>query len=542
MVRMSQSSEPEEWGESRSTLAVKRVSVSMWKVTDTLKKAVFSDNKSAKTTDSDQKLEEIADIIRTYRGVDLQVSSEKEEVVQWVDSPLFDAGICAIVLLNIFFIGLEMDLGDVDKKGYKRDAVWIMLQWLFCLIFIAEIAIKVHYHTWRWFQMDPWSWLALAVAVLAFIDTAILMPMKESGDLRMFSLVRAIVLFRLVRVIQNTKWLKELQLVLRGFVGAIIILAWALGLILFVFYIFSIWTTTLIGHNPDYNNLEKIVNEWDTQDYFGTIGRSMYTLLQMLTLDTWASDILRPVFTQQWYLIACFVPFTMVTTYGIMNVILSVIIEQTVSASRNNAKRVKAREEGNAAATNEILKEVYMLADVELTEALTLRDFKKASEFDTEVVWRLRQLELMPEEVARLFQVIDGDGSRSLSMKEFVDGCTKLKGIARSKDLLSLQHQADAMAKQMDELGKQLRYSEKMLGLLDDCSKRMTIRFQPSVESSRRQRAERDRGRAPTQELPPMTHGGSQGLNLGATNQPRLPDFPNLVPPTTTLPAAEVDC
>jgi len=520
---------------SRSTNAIKNASVKAQKMTDSLKKSVFRETpaKMAKgEVEVDEKLEEIANIIRTYRGVDLDTGSP-DEVVRWFDSPQFDIGICAVVLLNIFIIGLEMDLGNDNKQGYDRNPVWIVLQWLFCLIFLAEIAIKVYYHTWRWFQMDPWSWLALAVATLAFVDTVILMPLKESGNLRMFSLIRCIVLFRLVKVIQNTKLMKELQLVLRGTVGATVILAWALGLIVFFLFIFSVWTTTLIGHNIDYADLGKLLHDWDSEEYFGTIGRSMYTLVQMFTLDTWASNILRPVTTQQWYFIFFFVPFTMVTTYGIMNVILSVIIEQTVSAARSNENRVRAREDMAHEAVMDVLREIYLLADVEVSEALTLKDFKKAAEEDGEVIWRLRQLDLLPDEVNRLFQVIDGDGARSLNMKEFVEGCTKLKGVARSKDLLSLQHQADAMAKQMDALGKQLRYSERMLSLLDDCSKRMTIRFQPSVESSRRQLAERDRGRAPTQEMPPVKHGGAQGLNLGATNQPRLPNLPNLIPPET---------
>jgi voltage-gated sodium channel len=510
--------------DTRSTAAIKNVTIAASKKFDRLKKAVFKDAPS-ELTDSDKKLQEIAEVIRTYRGVDLEVVAKDKEAVPWYDSPEFDIAICLVVLLNIVMIGVEMDMGDDNRQGYDRDVVWIVVQWLFCVIFFVEIGIKVYYYTWRWFQLDPWSWLALGVALLSFVDVAILMPLKQSGQLRIFSLVRCIVLLRLIKVIQRSKILKELELVMRGLVNAGATLAWALAIIVFLLYIFGVWTTTLIGHSEAYEVLFRLFNGWDNLEYFGTIGRSMFTLFQMMTLDAWSSELLRPAFKQEWYLVFLFMPFIMLTSFGILNVILSVLIEQTVTeAGKSDMSR--KREEGSVKSTRDILKELFLLSDTGCTEALTLKAFNKAAAEDGEVVWRLRQLEIEADEVRRLFKVIDGNGSRTLDIKEFVEGCTKLKGTAQSKHLLALQNQADAMALQMDALGKQLRYTERMLAMLDDISKRMKVRFQPSMESSRREMNERNRGRAPTQELPIQKNGGTRGLNLAATNQPRLPNLP----------------
>jgi len=145
-----------------------------------------------------------------------------------------------------------------------------------------------------------------------------------------------------------------------------------------------------------------------------------------------------------------------------------------------------------------------------------------------EIRWRLRSLELPLEDVKRLFQVMDGDGSRSLQEKEFVNGCSKIKGPARSKELLALQAQADNTAKQMDIMGFELQETERMLGRLDTATQRMTHRFAPAAQASRVAIRERVRGAAPLVPIPVTKKGSYAEGRLPEGNVPRMPRLPNL--------------
>merc|ERR1712146_110166 len=175
------------------------------------------------------------------------------------------------------------------------------------------------------------------------------------------------------------------------------------------------------------------------------------------------------------------------------------------------------------------IREIFLLADTFSRGVLTGDEFRTACKEDPEVQWRLRMLELPVEEAQRLFQVIDGDGQRHLHMKEFVEGCTKLKGFARSKDLLALQHQADNCSKKMDLMARELLDSELMLKRLDAITLRMQSRFGPTVMHSRRMIQERVRGAAPNKPLPPEKAGAIDPGHLQCSNMPRLPGLPNLV-------------
>jgi hypothetical protein len=71
-------------------------------------------------------VDELAEIIRTYRGVEEDDKDGPEG--PWCDTRKFDIVMCIIILLNIFVISLEMDLQDDAQSGYDRDAVWIFLR------------------------------------------------------------------------------------------------------------------------------------------------------------------------------------------------------------------------------------------------------------------------------------------------------------------------------------------------------------------------------------------------------------------------------
>ena len=56
------------------------------------------------------------------------------------------------------------------------------------------------------------------------------------------------------------------------------------ALLLLIFYIFAVICTKLFGVHPNA----------EMQEWFGTVGRSMYTLFQIMTLESWSHGIVRP--------------------------------------------------------------------------------------------------------------------------------------------------------------------------------------------------------------------------------------------------------
>jgi len=67
-------------------------------------------------------------------------------------------------------------------------------------------------------------------------------------------------------------------------------------------------------------------------DWFGTLGRSLYTLFQIMTLESWSMGIVRPVLELYPYAWAFFVPFILVTTFAVVNLVVGLIVNSMQDA------------------------------------------------------------------------------------------------------------------------------------------------------------------------------------------------------------------
>merc|ERR1719409_1718659 len=103
-------------------------------------------------------------------------------------------------------------------------------------------------------------------------------------------------------------------------------LSWTVVILVVFLYVSAVFTTSTIGRSESYVDFKKLTNGWDADDLFGTVGRSMYTLLQCMTRDSWSSMIARYVVVQQYYMAFFFILFMLVSTYGLLNLVVSVIV------------------------------------------------------------------------------------------------------------------------------------------------------------------------------------------------------------------------
>jgi voltage-gated sodium channel len=96
--------------------------------------------------------------------------------------------------------------------------------------------------------------------------------------------------------------------------------------LMLVFYVFAVMATNLFAE--------------PFPDWFGNIGRSMYTLFQVMTLEGWSMEIARPIMEKFPYAWLFFVPFIMIATFTMLNLFVAII----VSAMQSQAEQ----ESGNA--------------------------------------------------------------------------------------------------------------------------------------------------------------------------------------------------
>ena len=111
-------------------------------------------------------------------------------------------------------------------------------------------------------------------------------------------------------------------------------------------------------------------------DWFGTVGKAMYTLFQVMTLESWSMGISRPVmevYSAAWLY---FVPFVLISSFIVMNVVVGIVVNSISEVTAEDTKQAledagdeesgeKSEEEQIRALTMEVKEMREMLARME---------------------------------------------------------------------------------------------------------------------------------------------------------------------------------
>jgi voltage-gated sodium channel len=186
--------------------------------------------------------------------------------------------IIGVILFNAVILGLESSDTIMDNAGTLIDTLDTICLW----IFVLEILAKLFAQHFRFFR-SGWN-------VFDFVIV---------GSLR--------------RVVE-------------GFLTALPGMGSVFMLMSLIFYIGSVIATKLFGET---------FPQW-----FGSLGHSAYSLFQIMTLESWSMGIVRPVMVEFQYAWAFFIPFIMVTTFAVVNLLVGLIV---------NSMQDAHHEESNAA-------------------------------------------------------------------------------------------------------------------------------------------------------------------------------------------------
>ena len=110
----------------------------------------------------------------------------------------------------------------------------------------------------------------------------------------------------------------RLRRVVEGVINAVPGVASVFLLMGIIFYIGSVISTKLFGA--------------DFPQWFGSLGQSAYSLFQIMTLESWSMGIVRPVMEVYPYAWVFFVPFIMVTTFAVVNLLVGLIVNSMQDA------------------------------------------------------------------------------------------------------------------------------------------------------------------------------------------------------------------
>lgn len=357
-----------------------------------------------------------------------------------VEHPCFDPAMGALIFLNAILMGVQTEFSaQAARSGAEEPPIISYAGSVFCLAFTAELIL-------RFLAQGPWDFLfsasrywnlfdVILVGMQVFEELVSVMVSSKDGEVNTsYSFLRVLRVLRLVRVarlVRVLRLIKELRTMIQSIFSTLSSLVWTVVLLLLLIYIAAICFTQLVA---DYGmkDPELVVEGTLFHTYYGTVWLTVMSLYQAITggiswrelcdvlMETGNGGLVGIIFSM-------YVAFTCLTVF---NVITGVFVDSAL----NMKKKEDLRD------MEESLWEVVDSMDLDKPDRIKRSEFNQRVS-DPKLQAYFKDLDLHVEEATCLFDLLDFDKKDEIETVEFVNGCKRLRGTAKSLDMMTLMTQ-----------------------------------------------------------------------------------------------------
>ena len=227
-------------------------------------------------------------------------TSTRSRLEQFIERPAVQRSVLLLIVIYAVILGMQTSASLVASWG----EVLRVLDTLILSVFVLEIAARIYVHRLAFFR-DPWSLFDFTVVAIALVPA--------SGQ---FSILRALRVLRVMRMVTMVPSMRRVVGALLSAIPGLGAIAMVLAL---VFYVSAVIATGLFAA--------------EFPEWFGSLGRSVYTLFQVMTLESWSMGIVRPLMEVFPYAWVFFIPFILIATFTMLNLFIAIIVNamQTVT-------------------------------------------------------------------------------------------------------------------------------------------------------------------------------------------------------------------
>jgi len=229
------------------------------------------------TAEAEEELSKDADLFlheiksggaRMFANAELEEEeAERSPLKRLVNSGEFQYFILLLVVLGAVIAGVQ------TSKTYRHNSVLHVLDLVILGIFAVEAVLRMA-SDWpepQKYFLDGWNVFDFTIVFFGFVDVIIQAAGVElGGGANCLVVLR---LFRLLRLLKMMRAIPQLQLLATTLLNSMPSMMWMCVPLLLIFYVFGCIGCFLFQkHDPR---------------FFGNLGRSMVTLFQITTLDSW---------------------------------------------------------------------------------------------------------------------------------------------------------------------------------------------------------------------------------------------------------------
>mmetsp|Transcript_69266 Transcript_69266/g.150761 ORF Transcript_69266/g.150761 Transcript_69266/m.150761 type:complete len:564 (+) Transcript_69266:124-1815(+) len=321
----------------------------------------------------------------------------------------FEFTTIGVICVNACLIGYDSDYSARwGKPDNLYDGPWgfIVAEYIFATYFSMEILVRFLAYRWdfkRRLQFLCDGWFVFDGLLVAFMvaETWILPFLGDGSPLGQLSILRLLRILRITRIAKLMKAFPELMMIVKGITAATKAVFWTAILLVIITYTWAILFTNEY-HQGNFEDDE--VEEGSAEELFGSMGKSMLTLLVMGTiLDdvTACTDTIRA--SGNYMMLLCFIVYILLNSFTMMNMLVGILVEVVGSTAEGEKNRMLEEN------VRESIRTIFGKMDQDGSGVISRNEFLKNARHRT-VMKALEELNIKDKEFETYVEIMFEEG------------------------------------------------------------------------------------------------------------------------------------
>eukprot|EP00929_Paragymnodinium_shiwhaense_P088433 TRINITY_DN48763_c0_g1_i1.p1 TRINITY_DN48763_c0_g1~~TRINITY_DN48763_c0_g1_i1.p1 ORF type:complete len:683 (-),score=102.24 TRINITY_DN48763_c0_g1_i1:111-2159(-) len=368
---------------------------------------------------------------------------------QLLKSPGFECLFAALIFINTMTMAFEQqyagiqigyDLGypghntQAEKAWPSAQVAFDIMEVLFGIVFLVEVLIKLGVLKCAFF-LSFWNLYDTVIVTFWVIDK--LSSVNIVIHPLLLRLARMARLLRLLRFVKTFQVFDILHLLVKAFRNCVSTLLWSVVLLFLIMMSAALILTYVLS--PEFEN-ENI--EYEERlllfEYFGTFTNAFFSMYE-LTMGNWvpiSRTVIRNI--NDWYVLF-FLTYRTIVGFAVLKVITAIFNAETLRVAQSDDAIMLMQKERLVRKHTQRMEQLMLEGDTSQDGELCIQEFIDLIE-DPRVQRWLSAQDIEVKDVELAFSMLDHNGNGRLSPEELVRGFARLKGTARSMDMVTVLH------------------------------------------------------------------------------------------------------
>jgi len=392
----------------------------------------------------------------------LYIDCEHRSTLCIVEHGIFHMVSSLFILLNAVTIGVEVQQrSTAESSSFEVE----LLNNVCNLFFLVELILRMAAWRLKFFtdlESRNWNLFDLLLVLASLLEVIMVQADVDAAEsMSIITGLKTLKMLRIIRIFRTVKLFKQVALLAVMITDSASDLMWSTLMVAMIIYVFSIALTsnvTSILKDLKEQNATVAINDGDfktLEECFGNLLKTVYTLLKIMLNGVSWQEVVDPLVSLDRLsatIVICYITFTMVC---VLNILTGVFVDNALLSAKLQRDYMIQKQMYVKEHYIKQLRSFFRSVDISHDGEVSLRELQAMLEDKTLAAY-FSVLGFDAVDADMLFQMLDTDDSGTVTLEEFLTGCTVLKGEARSVDIHSLMAECRRVVRAFDVQSKQL--------------------------------------------------------------------------------------